>query len=1275
MSVFIRGQVGIEPTNDKWSYSGFGDPSVLGLSAAIGSTYTQLDSNPPGDEWSKTGQADTAWTIQLSLPNSATVLSADTVAALAGTSGAPSDTNRFVTDADARLVAGGGSGGSGVPGILNATDNGVFGDGSTDDAPALSTLANTTMSGAGTIYLTPGKTYRIGTAITLPKGITLWCPRGAVLLVDGVVLTIQSAITAGLWQIFTYANGGTVLFSATNNDASNKRVLACPEIYPEWWGAKADNATDDTAALQAAIDATTGLPLTPSTTRRNAGPAIRLSAGLYRTTDRLAATDVTGLVIRGAGRYNTAINHFPNVVDQQFTASGATANTISVATTPFTVNAYNSGYWWVYTVSGTGANQWNQVLSNTNNTITLAANWATTPDNTTTFAVVINAILDLDGVLGVDVSDLCVQTQNSAYCRQAIKYYRNADNSAGGSTQGRFTNVRVTENYIDAGWRFGSKDLSRETNWQSDLCTLVGCQAIGRGLTTGIAANQVGFKFGDSSFDNVLNYTAIGCDSISHKFNVQVNATNVLWIGGTAQSASAADLFINAGVQGYSTFQGLRSELSAMLLDTSSPYGNTFPWNITLRDCDFSLTGFKGNRLINWNLSAGNLTLDGLRTVPNPIRGTATGGTSNTLVDSGKTFNTSTFTYQTGNTSVGLAGWDLRIVAGTGNGQRRQVLSNTGTTLTTTTNWTVTPDATSQYILMPRSPIYMNQGGHARLDRCLFSGTPLEQAVQRGEGGGNWTAEISGYCELDDQAAMTFGSATVQGGSVRVSAGKNAPSVLGFQDASSTTGVDALLTRSEAGALGAPNLSVGTLHVAAVGAPAGSATKLGIANTGTTQYNYKIVCVDGKGNKSLPSATFSTAANCGAVLDAQGNAYIGIGPAAGVLPPLCASVDVLKDDGTGTFKFLGNCPAWRFGQFYDVGQPLTTYSIPGSDATGNAAVDGTLTVAGTINSTTVSTATIPTAVQLSGLTGGGDTSLHFHSADRARSNHTGTQSLSTIAGGTATGSGYTLPDLTVSGLTTASGGLIAQLALRTVTSNTTATVSDQVIEADATAGNIVVTLPAVATMGKAELFVKKIDSSANTVRVAASGTDTIDGAASVTLSTQFATWDGVSNGSATWDTTTVTGGGSVPASSVTSGTFGPGGYTFPSTLTVTSTLTASSTANFNGNTFAGQWIGQKYFNAGNSSTALTIAPINGAWQKITLTGNCTFTITSPPQAGPLTLWLIQDATGSRTVTWPATVKWAGGTAPTLTTTATKTDIITLRWDLTNFWGQVVGQNY
>lgn len=67
--------------------------------------------------------------------------------------------------------------------------------------------------------------------------------------------------------------------------------------------------------------------------------------------------------------------------------------------------------------------------------------------------------------------------------------------------------------------------------------------------------------------------------------------------------------------------------------------------------------------------------------------------------------------------------------------------------------------------------------------------------------------------------------------------------------------------------------------------------------------------------------------------------------------------------------------------------------------------------------------------------------------------------------------------------------------------------------------------------------------------------------------------------------------------------------------------------------------------------------------------NETFTFTAPTKPGVYTMSLKQDSVGSRTATWPATVKWPAGTAPTLTTTATTGyDVVSFRYDGTNYYG-------
>ena len=94
----------------------------------------------------------------------------------------------------------------------------------------------------------------------------------------------------------------------------------------------------------------------------------------------------------------------------------------------------------------------------------------------------------------------------------------------------------------------------------------------------------------------------------------------------------------------------------------------------------------------------------------------------------------------------------------------------------------------------------------------------------------------------------------------------------------------------------------------------------------------------------------------------------------------------------------------------------------------------------------------------------------------------------------------------------------------------------------------------------------------------------------------------------------------------------------------------------------------------NSSTAITIALTNGTVQIITLTGNATITMPTATSGKSFIMFLKQDATGSRTVTW-STVKWAGGTAPTITSTASRQDILSFFADGTNWYGVVVAQNY
>jgi hypothetical protein len=84
---------------------------------------------------------------------------------------------------------------------------------------------------------------------------------------------------------------------------------------------------------------------------------------------------------------------------------------------------------------------------------------------------------------------------------------------------------------------------------------------------------------------------------------------------------------------------------------------------------------------------------------------------------------------------------------------------------------------------------------------------------------------------------------------------------------------------------------------------------------------------------------------------------------------------------------------------------------------------------------------------------------------------------------------------------------------------------------------------------------------------------------------------------------------------------------------------------------------------------------SGNMHRIVLGGNRT--IAAPSNARPgqvITIHLIQDATGSRTVTWNSIFKFPGGTAPTLSTAASARDVFAFQYDNTSGVWAAAGLN-
>lgn len=93
-------------------------------------------------------------------------------------------------------------------------------------------------------------------------------------------------------------------------------------------------------------------------------------------------------------------------------------------------------------------------------------------------------------------------------------------------------------------------------------------------------------------------------------------------------------------------------------------------------------------------------------------------------------------------------------------------------------------------------------------------------------------------------------------------------------------------------------------------------------------------------------------------------------------------------------------------------------------------------------------------------------------------------------------------------------------------------------------------------------------------------------------------------------------------------------------------------------------------------TGVNAIPASGSLFLKLLQGNVTLTFPAVEAGKQFTLLLAQDAVGSRLVTWPTAVRWGdGGAAPTLTTTASRTDVVSFICDGTFWLGFVGGLNF
>jgi len=134
-------------------------------------------------------------------------------------------------------------------------------------------------------------------------------------------------------------------------------------------------------------------------------------------------------------------------------------------------------------------------------------------------------------------------------------------------------------------------------------------------------------------------------------------------------------------------------------------------------------------------------------------------------------------------------------------------------------------------------------------------------------------------------------------------------------------------------------------------------------------------------------------------------------------------------------------------------------------------------------------------------------------------------------------------------------------------------------------------------------------------------------------------------------------------------------------ITTLGTTQASKavTADANGVVTFDNGISEEYIAVTSSSNATTVNLRDGTNFSHTLTENTTFTYSNSAASGKVsafTLKIVQDASASGyAVTWPTSVDWPGGTAPTLTATANAVDVFVFYTHDggTTYYGFIAGQ--
>ncbi|MGA9304036.1 MAG: hypothetical protein WBW31_01405 [Candidatus Sulfotelmatobacter sp.] len=174
-------------------------------------------------------------------------------------------------------------------------------------------------------------THDIATNCTIPSNVTLQFSKGSCLApADGTTTTIKGYFTAPMSKIFCNAvagEGAVMLASANSSDDGGQALI---EVFPEWWGATAGDASGATngPALQAGIIGAYGNNRTNSTVYPKYNRVLHFST-LYNINKELQIHHMIGFRWEGENQFGSGLRQLTcglRIIDGQSVAYGRFEN-------------------------------------------------------------------------------------------------------------------------------------------------------------------------------------------------------------------------------------------------------------------------------------------------------------------------------------------------------------------------------------------------------------------------------------------------------------------------------------------------------------------------------------------------------------------------------------------------------------------------------------------------------------------------------------------------------------------------------------------------------------------------------------------------------------------------------------------------------------------------------------------------------------------------------------------------------------------------------------